>query len=99
VVNQKDAKVFGVSGEFHLYASLTLENPAGGEKWYYGDTKSIKWTPHGDLDYVVIKYKIGSGTWHYLPGAEASDNLDAGESGAQQSKDWKSATPWDLRSR
>jgi hypothetical protein len=93
VVQSSDATVYGESVDFYIKSSVTLDTPAGGEIWRFGESRDVKWTPHGDLGFVVIKYKIGAGAWNYLPGAAPADNLAAGAAEIQQTKSWLIANP------
>ncbi|MCM8780829.1 MAG: hypothetical protein NC908_02765, partial [Candidatus Omnitrophica bacterium] len=93
VQQSNDDKVFAESADFYIKPSVTLNAPGGGEVWKYGESQQVKWTPNGAFDYVVIKYKIGSGSWNYIPGAGPSDNLPAGQPGQQQTKEWLIGNP------
>ncbi|MBI5150057.1 MAG: hypothetical protein HZA28_04715, partial [Candidatus Omnitrophica bacterium] len=93
VQQSNDNTVYGESADFLMKASVTVDEPVGGEIWRYGDSRSVKWTPHGALGSVVIKYKVGAGSWNYLPGAAPSDNLAAGTAEQQQTHPWVISNP------
>ncbi|MCX5694713.1 MAG: hypothetical protein NT014_06320, partial [Candidatus Omnitrophica bacterium] len=88
VVQANDPTVYGVSADFHLKASITVNEPVGGEIWRYNEVKPIKWTIHGAMDYVVIKYKVGAGSWNYCANARPENNLAAGTQEVMQTFNW-----------
>ncbi|MDD5130327.1 MAG: hypothetical protein PHS66_04695, partial [Candidatus Omnitrophica bacterium] len=88
VVNSSDPTVYGVSADFHMMASLTVNEPIGGEIWRYNEVKPIKWTVHGTMNYVVIKYKVGAGSWNYCENARPENNLAAGTPEVMQVFNW-----------
>ncbi|MEK7850193.1 MAG: hypothetical protein AAB213_05210, partial [Candidatus Omnitrophota bacterium] len=93
VVQSNDSSVLGESTAFNMLSSVTVDAPLGGEIWRYGESKTVKWTPHGNLGTVVIKYKIGAGAWNYLTGAGPTDNLAGGSPEVQQSFTWLIGNP------
>jgi hypothetical protein len=88
VVQSNDDTVFDVSADFYLLPSLDVDRPVGGEIWRYGENQDVKWTTHGTMDYVVIKYKVGAGSWQYVQGAAPADFLAAGSPEVQQTFSW-----------
>ncbi|RKY30288.1 MAG: hypothetical protein DRP68_06295, partial [Candidatus Omnitrophota bacterium] len=88
VVQSNDYTVYGESTDFYMKASIEVDEPMGGEIWRYGESHDIKWTPHGAMDYVVIKYQVDGGPWKYVQGAAPTDNLPAGTPEVQQSFSW-----------
>ncbi|MFC1514954.1 hypothetical protein ACFL5X_03535, partial [Candidatus Omnitrophota bacterium] len=84
VVNHDDPTVYAETGIFDLDPAVVVDEPLAGWKWYFGETKPIKWTPHGSISSVVIKYQVDGGAWNYVPGCAPADNLPA----TPASKDW-----------
>ncbi|MFH1062870.1 MAG: hypothetical protein V1747_08340, partial [Candidatus Omnitrophota bacterium] len=88
VVSTSDATVSGESASFTIMSSLDVNRPLGSEVWRVGQTEDVKWTIHGAMDYVVIKYKVGAGDFEYLNGAEPADLLPAGTPEVEQIFSW-----------
>ncbi|MBU1087047.1 MAG: GPI anchored serine-threonine rich family protein, partial [Candidatus Omnitrophica bacterium] len=88
VVSTSDATVYGESEGFTLMSSLDVNRPLGSEVWRVGQTEDVKWTIHGAMSNVVIKYKVGAGTFEYLSGAAPADLLPAGTPEVEQIFSW-----------
>jgi len=60
---QNNVLVDGVSGGFQVKGGITLVSPDTGESMVVGGTKTIEWTPLGNIALFKIEYKYDTSDW------------------------------------
>ncbi len=89
VVQSTDGTVYGESVNFYIKPAIEVISPNGASDiWRRGEVRDVQWKVNGAMNYVTIKYKVGAGSWTYIPGASDTDFLPAGTPGITQVFPW-----------
>ncbi|MDD5347171.1 MAG: hypothetical protein PHT59_01005 [Candidatus Omnitrophica bacterium] len=91
-----DSDVSAESADFSLKPSMTFNEPmVTGTVWRIGESHDIKWTPHGSIGTIVIKYAFNE-DW---PNATTIITRAAGTADEMQTQQWTVANPIGLNAR
>ncbi|MCK5178980.1 MAG: hypothetical protein KAR32_05565, partial [Candidatus Omnitrophica bacterium] len=84
-----------VSGNVEVKGQLKIDAPVASDLWQVDNTYNVLWTPTGTMSDVRLEFSTDAfvgefETWYIDdPAGDPADNLDAGDTGVQQSFVWK----------
>jgi homoaconitase/3-isopropylmalate dehydratase large subunit len=82
-----NSTVWDESGNaFSIIGKVALNAPLGGETWFVGDTRQVRWTPTGTYSQVKLEYSTNAFSDELEVFSIAT--VSAGASGVLQSYDW-----------